>query len=139
MTPEGIAWQILKGNDGMDRDRAQFTGQGRITRGAKRMRPDSMKVTGLAGYGNKQVYPDVGLTGRRGYSRTGQRNAERRMVFDETERAQQRPVDSEFDSQEDEEQQDMTADRAGLGTATRSHANAWAESCSATPTRNVIF
>jgi hypothetical protein len=38
------------------------------------------------------------------------------MVFDETERAKQKPVDSEFDSQEDEEQQDMTADRAGLGT-----------------------
>jgi len=29
---------------------------------------------------------------------------------------QQKPVDSEFESQEDEEQQDMTADRAGLGT-----------------------
>ncbi len=98
MTPEGIAWQVLKG------------------RGADRMRPDRMKVTGLAGYGNNQLYPDMGPKGTRGYSRTGQRQAERRMVFDETERAKQKPVDTEFDSQEDEEQQDMTADRAGLGT-----------------------
>jgi len=75
-----------------------------------------MKVTGLAGYGNTQPYSDAGPVGTRGYSRTGQRQAERRMVFDETERAKQKPVDSEFDSQEDEEQQDMTADRAGLGT-----------------------
>ena len=96
MTPEGVAWQVLKG------------------RMPDRTRDDRLKVTGLAGYGNQQRYADVGPGTR--MSRTGQRQAERRMVFDETERAKQKPVDSEFDSQEDEEQQDMTADRAGLGT-----------------------
>jgi len=83
MTPEGIAWQILKG------------------RGADRMRDDRLKTTGLAGYGNQQRYGDVGPGTR--MSRTGQRQAERRMVFDETERAKQKPVDSEFDSPEEEE------------------------------------
>jgi len=96
MTPEGIAWQVLKGPDRMDRERGQ--------------------VTPLSGYGANKPYGDMTRRDAQGMSRTGQRQAERRMVFGETERAKQKPVDTEFDSQEDEEQQDMTADRAGLGT-----------------------
>jgi len=96
MTPEGIAWQILKGQDRMDRDRAQFTG--------------------LAGYPTNQPYGDMTRRDARGISRTGQRQAERRMVFDETERAKRKPVDSEFDSPEEEDDEDMAAVQAGLGT-----------------------
>ena len=96
MTPEGIAWQVLKGPDRMDRERGQ--------------------VTPLSGCGANKPYGDMTRRDAQGMSRTGQRQAERRMVFGETERAKQKPVDTEFDSQEDEEQQDMTADRAGLGT-----------------------
>jgi len=99
MTPEGIAWQILK------------IQPGESGRAAKRMRPDRMKVTGLAGYGNRQQYSDMGPTGTRGYSRTGQRQAERQMVMGEERRAQQKPVDSEFDSPEDDESE---ADRASV-------------------------
>jgi len=78
------------------------------------MRADRLKTTGLAGYGNQQQYGDVGPGTRT--SRTGQRQSERRMVFDETERAKQKPVDSEFDSPEEEDDEDMTALQAGLGT-----------------------
>ena len=102
MTPEGIAWQILKGPDRMDRDRAQFTG--------------------LAGYPTNQPYGDITRDKARGMSRTGQRAQERRMVFDENERAKQKPVDSEFDSQEDEEQEADNASALGMNVAQKKDA-----------------
>lgn len=79
------------------------------------MRP-RMKVTGLTGYGNNQPPTDTGQKGSRGYSRTGQRHAERQMVMGEERRARQKPVDSEFDSPEEEDDEDMAAVQAGLGT-----------------------
>ena len=96
MNPEAIAWQILKSPDRMDRERGQ--------------------VTPLAGYGANKPYGDMTRRDAQGMSRTGQRNAERRMVFDETERSMQKPVDSEFDSPEEEDDEDMAALQAGLGT-----------------------
>lgn len=84
------------------------------------MRADRLKVTGLAGYGNQQRYGDVGPGTRT--SRTGQRQAERRMVFDETERAKQKPVDSEFDSPEEEEREADNASALGMNVAQKKDA-----------------
>jgi len=102
MTPEGIAWQILKGRDRMDRDRAQFTG--------------------LAGYPTNQPYGDITRDKARGMSRTGQRAAERRMAYDEEERAKQKPVDSEFDSPEEEELEADNASALGMNVAQKKDA-----------------
>jgi len=111
MTPEGIAWQILK----MPRP-------GELGRAAKRMRPDRMKTTGLAGFGNSQPASDAGPAGTRGYSRTGQRQAERQMVMGEERRAQQKPVDAEFDSPEGEEQEADNASALGMNVAQKKDA-----------------
>ena len=102
MTPEGIAWQILKGPDRMDRERGQ--------------------VTGLAGYPTNQPFGDMTRRDARGISRTGQRQAERRMVFDETERAKRKPVDSEFDSPEEEELEADNASALGMNVAQKKDA-----------------
>ena len=96
MTPEGIAWQVLKGPDRMDRERGQ--------------------ITPLSGYGANIPYGDWTRRDAQGMSRTGQRNEERRMVMGEERRAQQKPVDTEFDSPEEEDDEDMAAVQAGLGT-----------------------
>lgn len=96
MTPEGIAWQILKGPERMDRERGQ--------------------VTPLAGYGANKPYGDMTRQEAQGMSRTGQRQSERQMVMGEEERARQKPVDSEFDNPEEEDDEDMAAVQAGLGT-----------------------
>ena len=86
----------------MDRDRAQFTG--------------------LAGYPTNQPYGDMTRRDARGISRTGQRQAERRMVFDETERAKRKPVDSEFDSPEEEELEADNASALGMNVAQKKDA-----------------
>ena len=96
MAPEGIAWQVLKGPDRMDRERGQ--------------------ITPLSGYGANKPYGDMTRRDAQGMSRTGQRNEERRMVMGEERRAQQKPVDTEFDSPEEEDDEDMAAVQAGLGT-----------------------
>lgn len=94
MTPEGIAWQVLKGPDRMDRERGQ--------------------VTPLSGYGANKPYGDMTRRDAQGMSRTGQRQAERQMVMGEERRAKQKPVDSEFDSPEEEEEEMDNASDLGM-------------------------
>ena len=102
MNPEGIAWQILKGPDRMDRERGQ--------------------VTPLAGYGANKPYGDMTRRDAQGMSRTGQRQAERQMVMGEERRAQQKPVDAEFDSPEEEEQEADNASALGMNVAQKKDA-----------------
>ena len=94
MTPEGIAWQVLKGPDRMDRERGQ--------------------ITPLSGYGANKPYGDMTRRDAQGMSRTGQRQAERQMVMGEERRAKQKPVDSEFDSPEEEEEEMDNASDLGM-------------------------
>jgi hypothetical protein len=95
MNPEAIAWQILK-----------MPQPGELGRGAKRMSEDEMleeaKERALQQPIGRHTYEEAVkmhlYSIRRGRAPLGQQSAE----------PQQKPVDSEFESQEDEEQQDMT-------------------------------
>ena len=95
MTPEGIAWQILKFQPG------QRGGA------AKRMSEDEM----LEEAKERALHQPIG---KHTYE-----EAVKMYLYEirrDAERAQQKPVDSEFDSPEEEADEDMTAFQAGLGT-----------------------
>ena len=117
MTPEGIAWQILKSQDrGLPTTGATHFQPGQRGRAAKIMSEDEMleeaKERAHHQPIGKHTYEDAVKMYLYRIRRDAERQLQQRqeamrmlgqeMAYDEEEQAQQKPVDSEFDNPEED-------------------------------------